>query len=82
MEKPDVKTSSSTINVTGIITQDEVETMPLEEFLLWCLSGAKQSHECNLPVEEPEWDELTDEDKVRMLAFEINSIKDNITFGE
>ena len=38
------------MKVTGIITHDEVETMLLEDFLLWCLSGAKQSYECKYPT--------------------------------
>lgn len=70
------------MKVTGIITHDEIETMSLEDFLLWCLSGAKQSYGCNLPDGELSWEELTDEDKIGMLAYEINSIKNEITISK
>lgn len=70
------------MKVTGILTHDEVETMSLEDFLLWCLSGAKQSYECNLLDGELSWEELTDENKVCMLAYEINCIQDGITISK
>ena len=69
------------MKVTGTLMHEN-ETMSLEEFLLWCMSGAKQSYECNLPDGELDWEELTDEDKIRMLANEINSIEDAITINK
>ena len=69
------------MKVTGTLMHDN-ETMSLEDFLLWCLSGVRQSYECNLPDGELSWKELTDEDKISMLAHEINSIEDGITISK
>ena len=58
--------------VIGEITSDEQEKMSLEDFLVWSLSGAKQAYECNLPENSPAWDSLSDEDKMGLVAHEIN----------
>lgn len=64
---------SGDIFVIGKITSDEKEKMSLEDFLVWSLSGAKQAYECNLPENSLAWDSLSDEDKMGLVAHEINS---------
>lgn len=63
---------SGDIFVIGKITSDEKEKMSLEDFLVWSLSGAKQAYECNLPENSLAWDSLSDEDKMGLVAHEIN----------
>ena len=47
------------------------ETMSIIEFLQWQLCGGKASYECN-PVEpQPEWDELSDDEKIETMTNDL-----------
>lgn len=60
--------------------ESDFDGMSLTDFLIWSLDGARQAYECNLFKDEPEWSDLSDDDKMSLLAAEITQTTPEIEF--
>ncbi len=66
--------------VKGFIRSEEEETMSLAEYLVLALSWAKETYETDLPENVPAWDQLSDDDKMEILAHEISCTDGDVEF--
>lgn len=66
------------MQVVGKVSSNEADVMPMEQFLLLCLDKARETYIRFQGTTEPNWELLSDKEKIQQIGHEIAKLEPGI----